>query len=170
MVRVLLLSDTHGVVDPRIAALSHGCDHVVHAGDIGSGMVLAALQPRGQVIAVRGNNDVSDKWPPSEAAMLERLPNEAELALPGGLLVVVHGDRAGAAARRHLWLRGRYAAARAVVYGHSHRLCIDDASRPWVLNPGAAGRSRTYGGPSCLMLEAGIDGWQVEPMRFMSDD
>lgn len=167
MARVLLLSDTHGVVDPRIAALSSECDHVVHAGDIGSGAVLTALRPRGQLVAVRGNNDIAAKWPRGESALLESLPEMAELQLPGGLLVVLHGDRAGgSAARRHLWLRARFGATRAVVYGHSHRLCIDDGQLPWLLNPGAAGRSRTYGGPSCLLLEASAYLWRVESLRF----
>jgi hypothetical protein len=37
---------------------------------------------------------------------------------------------------------------------------------PWVLNPGAAGRTRTYGGPSCLLLIAGETDWKVEVHRF----
>lgn len=37
---------------------------------------------------------------------------------------------------------------------------------PWVLNPGAAGRSRTFGGPSCLLLAAASDGWEVTLHRF----
>ncbi|MFM1890995.1 MAG: hypothetical protein RLZ44_72, partial [Pseudomonadota bacterium] len=37
---------------------------------------------------------------------------------------------------------------------------------PWVLNPGAAGRSRTFGGPSCLLLHAGARVWRVETHRF----
>jgi hypothetical protein len=35
-----------------------------------------------------------------------------------------------------------------------------------VLNPGAAGRTRTYGGPSCLLLIAGETDWKVEVHRF----
>lgn len=61
--RVLLLSDTHGVLDARIAALADCCDIVVHAGDVGSAQVLRRLRavcPR--VVAVRGNNDVAAKW------------------------------------------------------------------------------------------------------------
>lgn len=166
MARLLLLSDTHGMIDPRIAALSAECDYVVHAGDIGSASVLEALTPTTQVIAVRGNNDVEAKWPAADRLLLRQLPMEAQIALPGGLLAVVHGERAGAVDRRHAWLRARYGAARAVVYGHSHRLCIDEAMRPWVLNPGAAGRNRTYGGPSCLILEVTVTGWRVEPHRF----
>jgi hypothetical protein len=53
-----------------------------------------------------------------------------------------------------------------VLYGHSHRLLQDFAAEPWILNPGAAGRARTGGGPSCLVLEAGIGAWRVGAWQF----
>ena len=165
--RILLLADTHGTVDGRIVQLARECDWVIHAGDIGRVAVLTALEPRqGRVIAVRGNNDSIAKWPEHEASSLETLPLSAELSLPGGILVVVHGDRAGGAAGRHAWLRRRHPTARAVVYGHSHRLVCDQTALPWILNPGAAGRSRTYGGPSCLVLHATEPAWRIEAYRF----
>lgn len=164
---VAVIADTHGKLDPRVAEAVARCDVAVHAGDVGAVAVLQALRPRdGQVLAVRGNNDVAAKWPHGEAEVLESLPWEASWRLPGGELVVVHGDRAGPARRRHERLRARYPDARAVVYGHSHRLSIDCQQEPWILNPGAAGRARTYGGPSCLILRAGPRRWRVEPRRF----
>lgn len=160
--RVLIVADTHGRIDARIAALARGCDAVVHAGDVGTADVLAALG--GTVTAVRGNNDVAAKWPAAQQARLAALPVEAALDLPGGRLVVVHGDR-WPARSRHAALRSAYPAARAVVYGHSHRLVIDTDALPWVLNPGAAGRARTNGGPSCLLLQATPQAWSVSPQR-----
>jgi putative phosphoesterase len=165
-VRVLLLSDTHGALDERIAGRARGSDLVVHAGDVGSAAVLATLRalcPR--VIAVRGNNDVQPKWAAAERTAMEALVEQAQVDLPGGVLVAVHGDRFPAA-QRHRRLRDAFPQARAVVYGHSHRLCIDEGERPWVLNPGAAGRARTFGGPSCLELVATARRWRVEPLRF----
>ncbi|HEY5790682.1 MAG TPA: metallophosphoesterase family protein, partial [Gammaproteobacteria bacterium] len=62
--RVALVSDTHGHLDPRVAAIVERCDLAVHAGDVGGMAVLAQLQPRlGRVIAVRGNNDTPREWP-----------------------------------------------------------------------------------------------------------
>jgi len=165
-VRVLLLADTHGTLDERIAERARGSDVVVHAGDVGSATVLEALRARcPRVIAVRGNNDVSSKWAASERTAMEALGEQAQVDLPGGGLVVVHGDRFPAA-QRHRRLRDAFPQARAVVYGHSHRLCIDESERPWVLNPGAAGRARTFGGPSCLELVATVRRWRVEALRF----
>lgn len=165
-VRVALLADTHGVLDARIAAEVLRCDYAVHAGDVGNARVLAALQPRWNVVAVRGNNDIRAKWPRGDQRLLESLPATGFLALPGGTLVVVHGHRAGSSQQRHALLRQQFPEARAVVYGHSHRLVCDRDAQPWVLNPGAAGRARTYGGPSCLILVAGPRVWRVEVRRF----
>lgn len=164
--RVAIIADTHGFLDPRIAEEVANCDLAVHAGDVGGADVLLALKPRQQVIAVRGNNDVPDKWATHEVHVLDTLPTEAVVDLPGGRLVVVHGDDALPAADRHAELRRRYPDARAIAYGHSHHLSVDDEALPWILNPGAAGRTRTYGGPSCLLLECSDEGWKVEPLRL----
>ncbi len=164
--RVALLADTHGFLDPRVAALVRGCDACAHAGDVGNAAVLDALAPSGGVVvAVRGNNDVPRKWPPDEQRVLADLPWEATLDLPGGRLVVVHGHR-WPARDRHQRLRHAFPEARAIIYGHSHRLACDTSMVPWVLNPGAAGRVRTYGGPSCIVLDASEEGWNVEVMRL----
>ena len=164
---VVLLSDTHGVLDPRIAALAAECDYAVHGGDIGNAAVLEALKPKkGRVIAVRGNNDIAAKWPVSEHDILRHLPERDFLDLPGGLLAVDHGHKAAPVKRRHSILRNRYPQARAVVYGHSHRMTLDRDEVPWILNPGAAGRARTYGGPSCILLTAGPSDWVLEAKRF----
>lgn len=164
--RIGILSDTHGHLDPRVLEWLGGCDVLVHAGDVGSGAVLDALTSTGaQVVAVRGNNDVPAKWPRPHRA-LHALPDEERLALPGGLLVVVHGHRVLPASRRHERLRERHADARMVVYGHSHHLVMDRETRPWVVNPGAAGRARTFGGPSACILRASDRRWTLRSRRF----
>jgi putative phosphoesterase len=166
VLRVALISDSHGQVDERILALLAGCDLVVHAGDIGGPRVLEALEAIGaRWLAVRGNNDTERVWRGAEQR-LAALPTELREPLPGGVLAAEHGHRAGAPAARHQRLRQRYRQARAVVYGHSHRLVQDQTARPWVLNPGACGRARTYGGPSCLILRAGVRVWRTELHRL----
>ena len=166
-IRVALLSDTHGELDPRVAEVVAECDYAVHAGDVGAAAVLRALKPRQRVvIAVRGNNDTPESWPAADRLILKTLPDEGTLDLPGGHVSVIHGHKAGAPARRHAVLRERFPRARLVVYGHSHRRVIDQSETPWVINPGAAGKARTDGGPSLVILEAGLDGWRVEERRF----
>ncbi|MBK1693432.1 YfcE family phosphodiesterase [Chromatium weissei] len=165
-VRVALLSDTHSVLDARIQTLVSHCDLAVHGGDIGQATVLAQLQPRlGRVLAVFGNNDVIPKWAAADQELLAYLPEWLRLALPGGELVAIHGHQT-MARERHRILRARFPQARAIVYGHSHRLVLDMETLPWVLNPGAAGRIRTHGGPSCIVLTATPTTWQIETYRY----
>lgn len=164
--RVLLLSDTHAHLDARIATIARDCDIVVHAGDVGNAAVLDTLRASGaKVVAIRGNNDVASKWPRDDRKALDALEDIARIDLPGGTLIATHGDRY-APSKRHARLRAEFPDARAVVYGHSHRLVVDDGAMPWILNPGAAGRARTYGGPSGLLLDATKKEWRVEPRRF----
>lgn len=167
LIQAALLSDTHGVVDARIVVAVSECDIAVHAGDVGQASVLSSLNPRlSIVVAIRGNNDTPNKWPSHDHNHLDLLPQGAKLYLPGGMLAVVHGDRYLPAKRRHSLMRREFPNARAVLYGHSHHLVIDDVAMPWVLNPGAAGKARTYGGPSCLILTANDKRWEVVAYRF----
>lgn len=163
---VAVLADTHGFLDPRISERIAECDYAVHAGDVGGADVLCSLNPRESVVAIRGNNDTADKWADSELHFLENLPATAEMTLPGGSLVVVHGDDRRGLRERHQHLRRAYPQARAVVYGHSHRLAMDCDEVPWILNPGAAGRTRVHGGPSCLLLRCTDSEWQIEAVQL----
>ena len=165
--RIALISDTHGQLDPRIVKVVARCRVAVHAGDIGSVAVLDALaQSDRRVVAVRGNNDVASKWDPEEHARLERIPWEAVLSLPGGRIAVTHGHQIVSVDRRHGWLRERYPDARVVVYGHTHRRCIDRSARPWIVNPGAAGRNRTFGGPSLIAVDVDGSRWRLRTVHF----
>lgn len=165
--QVFVVSDTHGELDDRIAEEARRSDIVVHAGDIGCREVLDALTPAdGKLVAVRGNNDVREKWRRSDWAFLESLPWEARLDLPGGALVVVHGHRYGYPGRSHERMRRDYPDARVVVYGHSHLRCVDKSVSPWVVNPGAAGRVRTFGGPAFCRLRISRSRWQLLARQF----
>ena len=164
--RVALLADTHGFLDNRVADCVAECDVAVHAGDIGGADILFALQPRDTVIAIRGNNDDAAHWADGEEDILATLPTEAVLDLPGGRLKVVHGDDGGSLEQRHRRYRRQYSDCRAVVYGHSHRQLTDQTALPWLLNPGAAGRTRTYGGPGCMILVCGEESWALETRQF----
>ena len=164
-ITVGILSDSHGYLDPRIKDAVNQCDYIVHAGDIFNADVLQQLQPRNELIAVAGNNDYQDAWDESEADIVNALPQHAQLELPGGLLVVEHGHRLGNMPD-HDDLRWDHAEARLIVYGHTHRRVIDQKEEPWVINPGASGEVRTHGGPSCLLLNASSNEWQIETVLF----
>lgn len=166
-IRIGIISDTHGHLDERVADIIADCDIAVHAGDIMGQNVLEKMQPKsGQIIAVRGNNDSEFIWPTHEHDTLKDIDHVASMQLPGGKLVVVHGHQHGGNHPQHDEMREHYSDARAIVYGHSHKMVCDTDCQPWVINPGAAGRVRTRGGPSCLVLDATHEHWEVESIRF----
>lgn len=152
---------------PSILDLANRCDQIIHCGDIGNADVLTQLEERASLSAVRGNNDIEALWAEEEHPALTQVPWEREIVLPGGTLGVCHGHQEPSVPRRHSYLRTAFPQCRAVAYGHSHQLVIDEEVPDCrVLNPGAAGRSRTHGGPSCLILKATEKEWLVESFRF----
>jgi putative phosphoesterase len=133
-VRVGLVSDTHGLADPRLPEALGRCDLVLHAGDVVREAVLAALGVIAPVTAVRGNCD--------EGTALERLPEAAVVPLGALTALLVHdlGPRerplAPAAA---LLARAR---PQIVVHGHSHRPGAAVVGGTLFVNPGSAGPRR----------------------------
>ena len=164
--RVGLVSDSHGPVDSRIIDALSSCDFLIHAGDLGGSAALNSLLQVARATAVRGNNDTADRWRDCDLDELRKLPEVVRVKLTGGSVVVIHGDQFPQAKKRHLQLRDRFPEAMAVVYGHSHRLVTAVESTPWVLNPGACGRARTYGGPSALILERKLSQWEISTVHF----
>ena len=57
MVKVGLLSDTHGWLDPKIVEFFKDCNEVWHCGDIGDVAITDALAKRFTLHAVYGNID-----------------------------------------------------------------------------------------------------------------
>jgi len=164
---VAIISDTHGQLDPRIANIVNQADIAIHAGDIGDAAILEAMQPKsGKVYAVAGNNDHPVMWPPDQSCKLASIPVIAELDLPGGSIAIEHGDRHGLMVPDHNSLRQAFPDTRLIIYGHTHKMLVDDQQLPWVANPGAAGNTRTHGGPSCLLLTVSEANWEIESFRF----
>lgn len=166
--RIAIISDTHAVLDERIADVIKDADIAIHAGDICCGSVLENMHPKmGLVFAVTGNNDHHSVWPSDQKETVEALPDVAEIQLPGGLLVVEHGHTHGHHQPDHASLRKAHPQARIIVYGHTHKQVCDKDKTPWVINPGAAGATRTCGGPSCLILSVSKgSNWTIEALRF----
>jgi len=60
MVKIGLLSDTHGYFDPGLVEFFKDCDEIWHAGDIGSCEVIELIRKTWPLKAVHGNIDNPD--------------------------------------------------------------------------------------------------------------
>jgi putative phosphoesterase len=127
MIRVGLISDTHGLLRPEAVEFLRGSDRILHGGDIGNASVLEELAAIALVTAVRGNNDHGE-W-------ADRLP-ESEMIRIGDVRVYMLHDVA------LLDIDPKAAGASVVVAGHSHKPRIDVRDGIVYINPGSAGPRR----------------------------
>jgi putative phosphoesterase len=136
-----LISDTHGLVRPGIAALFAGVDLILHAGDVGGRAVLEALGAIAPVEAVYGN--VDDPRDPGLRA-------NRSVTLGGVTILVTHGHELGRPTPA--LLLARYSGD-VIVFGHTHRAVVvrADGDR-MAINPGAAGPRRFDVRPSVARL------------------
>lgn len=127
MIRIGLISDTHGLLRPEALAYLRGSNHILHAGDIGDEAIVAALGAIAPLTVVRGNND-TNAW--------ARKVKQTEVLVVGGVSIYLLHDLADfdvdPVACGH----------RVVVTGHSHKPLIDDREGVLYVNPGSAGPRR----------------------------
>ena len=165
-----ILSDTHGAIHPGVLEKMNSCDIIIHAGDVCGGHILEQLMPKnGQLVVVRGNNDVAQQWQKESCFSLTELPDERRIDLPGGTMAVIHGHQYWSRQDPQSAILSHFPEARAVVYGHSHYVQHEKVEGRWLLNPGAAGNRLNRGGSSCLILKASEESWKVEMFRFVNE-
>lgn len=134
-----LISDTHGLVRPNVHTALAGVDLILHAGDVGDG-VLDELSLIAPVTAVFGNTD-----PPGLPRLTPTIVRQI-----GGLIVhVSHGHELGSPTPAKLLERYE---GNVLVYGHTHRQLVVRADGRLVVNPGAAGARRFDLTPSVARL------------------
>lgn len=132
--KIGLLSDTHGWLDPQIVQFFKDCDEVWHCGDIGDVSVSDELAGKFNFKAVYGNID---------GGMLRRIyPEVLVFDCEGVKVVMTHiGGYPGRydPAVREVLLRER---PKLFVCGHSHivKVMHDKKLGCLHINPGAAGR------------------------------
>src|SRR5262249_31588117 len=105
-IRIGVVSDTHALLRKEALARLSGVAHIVHACDVGSPDILAALGQLAPLTAVRGNND-EDPW-------ARELPETALLEVGGVSLYIIHDVH-------ELDLDPRALGIAAVISGHSHK-------------------------------------------------
>lgn len=112
---------------PEVEKTLKGCHQILHAGDVGNGQVLIALNRIAPVVAVRGNMD-HGSWSNS-------LPDKEMVEIEGIFFYVIHD-------LYMLDLEPSVAGVHVVVSGHTHQPKIFKNNGVLYLNPGSAGQRR----------------------------
>ena len=124
--KLVILSDTHGLLRPEVQGRHGGADAILQAGDINTPAVVEALRGFAPLYIVRGNNDKD--WAAS-------LPLDLRFTLGGLAFLMVHDKRD---------LPADLAGVDVVVYGHSHRYAQEVRGGVLYLNPGSCGPRRFH--------------------------
>ena len=127
MMRIGIISDTHGLLRPEAIERLAGVHHVIHAGDIGRAEVISELRQIAPVTAIRGNID--------RGTWAAEYPHTARVKLGSWSIYVLHN-------LAELDLDPAAVGIDVVVSGHSHRPKIDTVGGVVYLNPGSAGPRR----------------------------
>ena len=127
MLRIGIISDTHGLLRPEAVQRLAGVAHIIHAGDIGRADVLAGLRRIAPLTAIRGNVDTGD-W-------AKEYPDTQVVRLGERSFYVLHD-------LQELQIDPAGCGIDVVVSGHSHRPRVETIDGVLYLNPGSAGPRR----------------------------
>jgi putative phosphoesterase len=138
MMRIGVISDTHGLLRPEAVKQLAAVDHIIHAGDIGGPEVITGLEKIAPVVAIRGNNDTGE-WAAG-------IPDDAVVTLGNRRLYVLHNVK-------DLGCDPATVGFDIVISGHSHRPMVEIKGGVLYLNPGSAGPRRFTLPIALAMLE-----------------
>lgn len=124
MKRVIVLSDTHGLLRPEVLAYLTQADEVIHGGDINTQAIVDKLSEHAPLHIVRGNNDKD--W-------AEDLPHSLTFTIEGVRFFLVHNKKA---------VPPDLSGVNVVIYGHSHKYACEERDGVLWLNPGSCGWRR----------------------------
>lgn len=125
MVKVGVISDTHGLLRLEALAALRGSDYILHAGDIGSPEILAALESIAPTCAIRGNIDM-EPW-------AKAIPVTRTVDIAGLKFCLIHN---------RVDLKRLPKEIAALIFGHSHQPVIEVNDDVLYFNPGSAGPRR----------------------------
>ena len=128
-VRIGVISDSHGYLDPGLFRVFDGVDHIIHAGDIGHRDILAALSAIAPVTAVAGNLD--------KGRLADELPSEALGQVGDTRFVVAHKPKR-LLKRLQSGAIGEDGSLDLVVWGHVHAPSVSWVDGVIHLNPGTS--------------------------------
>ena len=121
-----VISDTHGLLRKEALEALRGVERIIHAGDVGTPIVLVELEKIAPVTAVRGN--VDGEW-------ANAIPMTQVFEVEGVSMYVLH-------VVEQLDLKPEAAGFGVVIYGHSHQPTQERKNGVLYFNPGSAGPRR----------------------------
>jgi len=127
VLKIGVISDTHGLLRPEALDALRGSNRIVHAGDVGGPEILDQLREIAPVTAVRGNVD--------HGLWVRALPKTEVLEADRTAIYVIH-------ILSELDIKPESAGFAAVIYGHSHIPKLETKNGVIFLNPGSAGPRR----------------------------
>jgi putative phosphoesterase len=128
--KIGVISDTHGFLDPKILKLFTGVGHILHAGDIGDPFIPFELEQIAPVTVVVGNNDSGLSFKETEV-----------VELAARKFLIHHIVRPGAPEEK-LELRIKRERPDVVVFGHTHKRFSETLGGILFFNPGYSGKSK----------------------------
>jgi len=146
--KIGVISDTHGFLDPRVNVLFDGVDHILHAGDIGDAMIELELKFIAPATVVQGNVDVGLPFKLTETVML------AEKKF------LVHHITNPWALSETLEPQIRQQKPDAVIFGHTHKPFAQMVDGVFFFNPGYAGKPKFGAERSVAILH--LDGKEIQ--------
>lgn len=146
--RLVILSDTHGLLRPEVRAHLQGADAILHAGDVNTPTLVEELRSIAPLYLVRGNNDKD--W-------AENLPPDLRITLGGVSFYLVHNKRD---------IPADLFGIDVVVYGHSHRYVQEERGGILYLNPGSCGPRRFHQEITLAEMEISSGTVRVEKVLF----
>jgi hypothetical protein len=127
LLKIGVISDTHGLLRPEVVPALAGVERILHLGDVGRSSVLQALKEIAPVTAIRGNID--------RTGPCGKLPETEVLLLEGRYIYMLHD-----LSTLHLDpAAGKFAA---VLYGHTHVPNFYKKKGVLYFNPGSCGPRR----------------------------
>lgn len=159
MVRIGLVSDTHGYFDERLEEALAGVDLILHAGDVGTADVLDRLALFAPIKAVRGNVDgPSMSLPLSMVTAVGGISFEMLHILPASQEHLKMWTQSGPLTDGAAQSLRRFSASfrpetQVVVFGHTHQPYVGMIGPLLLINPGSAGKKRFSLPRCCGVLE-----------------
>jgi uncharacterized protein len=129
-VKIGVISDTHGYLDPQIPGLFAGVEHILHAGDIGDMFIAFELEQIAPVTVALGNTDLGLSFKETETVQL------------GAQKFLIHHIVNPHAPADKLKARVTREKPDAVIFGHTHKRFCETIGGILYFNPGYAGKAK----------------------------